>query len=72
MKNLLSQGLYLIYEQRLINRLKQGPVPKHLGVILDGNRRYAKALGLSTADGHRLGAKKVRSLLTWCGEFLKK
>jgi short-chain Z-isoprenyl diphosphate synthase len=69
MKNILKQILYVIYEKRLTERLKAGPVPKHLGVILDGNRRYAKALGLPVAQGHRFGAKKVRDLLSWCVEF---
>lgn len=69
LKNLIKSFLYAVYDIRLQKRLASGPFPKHLGVILDGNRRHAKALGLSASDGHRLGAKKVRSLLTWCGEF---
>ncbi|HRH32278.1 MAG TPA: polyprenyl diphosphate synthase [bacterium] len=69
LKNLVKSFLYAVYDVRLQKRLAAGPFPKHLGVILDGNRRHAKALGLSAGDGHRLGAKKVRSLLTWCGEF---
>lgn len=68
-KNLVKTVLYTIYDLRLMRRLDGGPVPKHLGVILDGNRRYAKSLGLSAADGHKLGAEKVKSLLRWCGEF---
>lgn len=69
LKQLLKLPLYFLYDWRLQRRLLDGPVPKHLGVILDGNRRFAKSLGLSTSDGHRLGAQKVRELLTWCGEF---
>jgi short-chain Z-isoprenyl diphosphate synthase len=69
LKHFLKSLLYTVYDFRLLKSLAGGPMPKHLGVILDGNRRHAKALGLSAADGHRLGAKKVRSLLTWCGEF---
>lgn len=68
-KQVIKSLLYSIYDFRLQHRLKAGPFPKHLGVILDGNRRYAKALGLSAEEGHKLGAKKVRELLTWCGEF---
>ncbi|MFZ2682189.1 MAG: polyprenyl diphosphate synthase [Patescibacteria group bacterium] len=69
LKALIKSWLYVIYDFRLMRRLEAGPFPKHLGVILDGNRRHAKALGLPTSEGHRLGAKKVRTLLTWCGEF---
>ncbi|MBI4149546.1 di-trans,poly-cis-decaprenylcistransferase [Candidatus Woesearchaeota archaeon] len=42
------------------------PVPKHIGVILDGNRRFAKRLMLKPWKGHEWGAQKVRSLLEWC------
>lgn len=69
LKNITKALLYTIYDIRLLRRLQAGPFPKHLGVILDGNRRYAKSIGLSAGEGHKLGAKKVRSLLTWCGEF---
>ncbi len=69
MRSLVKHILYLVYEKRLSKRLKLGPVPKHLGVILDGNRRYAKALGLPIVDGHKYGAKKVKELLSWCVEF---
>jgi short-chain Z-isoprenyl diphosphate synthase len=68
-KAFIKAFLYSLYDIRLHRRLQTGPFPKHLGVILDGNRRYAKAIGLSASDGHKLGAKKVRELLTWCGEF---
>ncbi len=69
LKRIVKSLLYSIYDVRLQKRLQPGPFPKHLGVILDGNRRFAKSIGLSPSDGHKLGAKKVRSLLTWCGEF---
>jgi short-chain Z-isoprenyl diphosphate synthase len=69
MKRLLKYLLYLVYEKRLAKRLLLGPAPKHLGVILDGNRRYAKALGLPVAEGHKYGAKKVKQLFAWCIEF---
>lgn len=42
---------------------------KHLAVILDGNRRYAKGLNLEPWKGHEIGAKKVEKLLEWCEEF---
>lgn len=68
-KRFIKFVLYQVYERRLGERLKSGPMPKHLGVILDGNRRFAKAIGVATDEGHRRGAKKVRELLRWCGEF---
>jgi short-chain Z-isoprenyl diphosphate synthase len=62
--------VYRIYERQLANRLQGARLPRHVGVILDGNRRYARERGLSTiADGHRLGGEKVHELLDWCHEL---
>lgn len=44
-------------------------VPRHIGVILDGNRRYAKKLGLQPWKGHDFGVKKLEELLKWCQEL---
>ncbi len=43
-------------------------MPTSVGIILDGNRRYAKAHGLSVAEGHALGYKKVKDVAAWCRE----
>ncbi len=45
------------------------PVPKHVGIILDGNRRFAKKLMLKPWKGHEWGAKKVEAVLSWCKEL---
>jgi tritrans,polycis-undecaprenyl-diphosphate synthase [geranylgeranyl-diphosphate specific] len=45
------------------------PVPRHIGVIMDGNRRFAKRLMLKPWQGHEWGAKKVKDVLTWCREL---
>ncbi len=42
---------------------------KHLAIILDGNRRYAKKKKLPVVKGHEFGAEKVEKLLDWCKEF---
>ena len=44
-------------------------VPKHVAVVLDGNRRYAKKLGLQPWKGHEHGVKKLEELLKWCQEL---
>ncbi len=44
-------------------------VPKHVAIILDGNRRFAKRLMLKPYKGHEWGAKKVEALFDWCYEF---
>ena len=59
---------YSLYERRLLASLDPEQVPHHVGVILDGNRRWAKALGASASSGHRAGADKIAALLEWCDE----
>ena len=44
-------------------------VPKHIAIILDGNRRYAKKLGMRPWKGHDFGVKKLNQFLEWCQEL---
>ncbi|MDP3765610.1 MAG: polyprenyl diphosphate synthase [Nanoarchaeota archaeon] len=44
-------------------------VPRHIAIILDGNRRYAKKLGLQPWKGHDFGVKKLEQLLEWCRQL---
>ena len=44
-------------------------LPKHIAIILDGNRRFAKRLMKTPEKGHEWGYKKVRELINWCKEF---
>lgn len=60
--------LYPAYEARVVRRLDETQLPKHIGVMLDGNRRWAKAVGADTAHGHRAGAANIEPLLGWCEE----
>ena len=60
--------LYGAYERGLARQLEPDRVPRHVGVILDGNRRWAKAAGAPTSRGHRAGADKIDELLGWCEE----
>ena len=61
--------LYPAYEARVVRRLPAERLPKHVGVMLDGNRRWAKAVGADTAHGHRAGAANIEPLLGWCEEI---
>ncbi len=58
--------LYRVYERRLLRELESFELPQHLGVIVDGNRRWAKEAGESTEHGHRAGAAKILEFLSWC------
>ena len=64
----LRRLLHRVYARRVEGRLDHDQVPKHIGVILDGNRRWAKAAGGTTEQGHQAGADKIEELLGWCAE----
>ena len=61
--------VYSVYERRLAKSLQGGVCPRHVGVILDGNRRWAADQGSSTASGHRAGAAKIEEFLGWCDDI---
>jgi short-chain Z-isoprenyl diphosphate synthase len=59
--------VYRLYERRLRGPLSAGPLPRHVGLIIDGNRRWARQAGLaSPSDGHRHGAEHIWDALAWC------
>jgi short-chain Z-isoprenyl diphosphate synthase len=61
--------LYSTYEARLARRLAGAERPRHVALMLDGNRRWARDAGLEDVnDGHRAGAAKISDLLGWCTE----
>jgi short-chain Z-isoprenyl diphosphate synthase len=67
----LRDVVYAAYERRLARSLVRSgaAVPRHVGVIVDGNRRWAKELGIVDPNqGHRVGARKIVDLLGWCDE----
>ncbi|MCX5073629.1 isoprenyl transferase [Streptomyces sp. NPDC060334] len=64
----LRDLVYRLYARRVEGRLDHDEAPKHIGVILDGNRRWAKASGGTTEQGHQAGADKISEMLGWCTE----
>ncbi|WP_182354803.1 isoprenyl transferase [Flaviflexus huanghaiensis] len=64
----IKDAIYQLYENRVSRSLERSRLPRHVGVILDGNRRWAKMIGASAAHGHRAGADKISEFLTWCDE----
>lgn len=64
----LRNLVYRLYARRVEGRLDHSQVPKHIGVILDGNRRWARADGRTPEQGHQAGAVKIGELLGWCAE----
>ena len=64
----LPHLLYGVYERRLAGSLPREDIPRHIGVILDGNRRWARTVGADASTGHRAGADKIAELLRWSEE----
>ncbi len=59
-----------LYEQQLLAEIRRnGNIPRHVGIILDGNRRFARRNGMPPTEGHRAGAKKLEEVLDWCREI---
>lgn len=66
---LRSIGAYKVYESSLNSQIEKGPIPGHIGIILDGNRRWAQNHKLTVDLGHTQGADVVERLLDWCHEI---
>ncbi|HEX7657883.1 MAG TPA: isoprenyl transferase [Pseudonocardiaceae bacterium] len=65
----LRELLYDFYEARLSRQLAGAERPRHVGIMLDGNRRWAREAGFTdVSEGHKAGARKIADLLTWCRE----
>lgn len=55
--------------KRLLTKVRGAPVPHHVGIIMDGNRRFAKVLGLADIGmGHAAGQERLETVLDWCLE----
>jgi short-chain Z-isoprenyl diphosphate synthase len=61
--------VYGLYERRLARSIDPAKVPRHVGVILDGNRRWARSMGTDTEAGHQRGAAKIVEFLGWCDDL---
>ena len=66
MRNLI----YRLYESSLERGLEPKDLPRHVAVMLDGNRRWAERRnGAKAAHGHAAGANKIFEFLNWCDEI---
>lgn len=67
---LVQRPFYPVYERALTAAADTWRKPAHIGIIMDGNRRFARQLGKSNvAFGHQIGADKLREMLDWCFEL---
>lgn len=65
LKRMLTPALYTAYEHRVIRDLEGASTPRHIGVIIDGNRRWAREMGFEASHGHRAGGEKLDDLISW-------
>ena len=69
LSQIVGDALRDLTEKRLVELVRQDPVPRHLAIIMDGNRRFARAEGLEIKDGHARGRDTLEQLLDWCLEL---
>ncbi len=68
-KEELVDAAYRAYEKKLMALVKQGKIPRHVGIIMDGNRRFARELWMDPLDGHKKGRDKLEEVIEWCREL---
>jgi len=65
----MREALYTAYERTLVSEQARWKKPHHLGIVMDGNRRFARETGAgSVVEGHVAGADKLEEVLDWCEE----
>lgn len=62
----ISDTAYQAYVSRLLKQIKAGKIPNHVAIIMDGNRRFARDLGMDPNQGHEKGRDKLEEVLQWC------
>lgn len=65
----LLKPVYRIYEKKLESLVLKKEIPTHIAIIMDGNRRFARKLGLGEIQGHEFGSKKAEEVLEWCWQL---
>ncbi|MGH7045789.1 MAG: polyprenyl diphosphate synthase [Stellaceae bacterium] len=66
----ISRLVYFLYARRLTRLLRARARPRHIGIILDGNRRHGRSLGITEPRAvYDLGAEKLDEILDWCTEL---
>ena len=69
LRAVIKDALYTLYEQRLAAQVARGPVPCHVALIMDGNRRWAREQGFDNPSiGHQHGVEHIHDVLGWCEE----
>ena len=65
----LRRTAYRLYARRLRAELAHATMPRHVAMVMDGNRRWARQMGFDDPKiGHRYGAERLAEVLRWCAE----
>lgn len=67
--SILFGPVYRFYEDYLLEKVKGGKIPRHVAIIMDGNRRWARKLEKPPWYGHLFGSRKLEEILEWCREL---
>jgi tritrans,polycis-undecaprenyl-diphosphate synthase [geranylgeranyl-diphosphate specific] len=65
----IANTAYQTYEKRILKEVLESKIPKHVAIIMDGNRRFAREFGLAKNEGHAKGKDKLEELMEWCLEL---
>ncbi len=65
----VSNTVYSTYEKKLLKKVLSNPIPGHVAIIMDGNRRFAQKLGMESVKGHVAGQDKLVEVMSWCLEL---
>jgi len=66
MHSWLRGAVYERYEKMLEAEVSARSLPEHIAIIMDGNRRYARKIGISTEEGYEHGMKITARVIEWC------
>ena len=69
LKDRVSDAVAKTVESTLLSEVRREPIPLHLGIIMDGNRRFAQSMGEPAIKGHEYGRDTLENVLDWCLEL---
>ena len=69
LKDRVSDAVAKTVESTLLQEVRREPIPLHLGIIMDGNRRFAESMGEPPIKGHEYGRDTLENVLDWCLEL---